>query len=316
MAKEKFVIEMGSSNTVIYKMGYGIVLREPSIVAINKYNSKEYEVGFVAKKMQGKIDDSFLIVEPISHGVITDERMAGLMLHGFLNKVCENRGSAEVTFCVSIGLSDNELLAFKNVAYANNITTVRFENVCLAGLKGANVNIAKSSAVGCINLGGGTSNFAVISLDKTTQGFSVDFGGKDIDNAIIDYFKAIKNVEFSPLVAEKIKNDCGSLYTQDTTNIEITGVDLDTKKPVTEIISAIEVREAMIEFFERIKQAMEHLLCNCSADIINDITKNGIYIIGGLANMTGLENYLTRKLNIPIYIPDEPENCTVQGVSE
>lgn len=315
MAKEKFVIELGSSNTVIYKVGYGIVLREPSIVAVNKYDKKKYCVGQVAKKMQGKIDDSFLISSPIEHGVIVNEHLAGLMLNGFLNKVCKKRSSVEITFCVSIGLTDNELLSFKNVAYANNITSVKFINVCLAGLKGANVKVDKAMAVACVNLGGGNSNFAVVSLSKTIEGFSIDFGGKDIDNAIIDYFRALKNVQFGEQVAEKIKNECGSLYTQDTTNIEITGIDCDTKRPITEIITAQEVREAIIEYFDKIKQAIEHLLYNCSADIINDVTKNGIYVIGGLANITGLENYLSKKLNMPIIIPEEPENCTILGAS-
>lgn len=313
--KEKLVIELGSSNTVIYKCGFGIVLREPSVVAVNKFDNKQFEVGFVAKKMQGKIDDSFLVVEPISHGVIVNENMAGLMLYGFLQKICEKPKDVELTFCVSIGLSDNELLAFKNIAYMNNITSVSFENVCLSGLKGAKVNVEKSSGIACVNLGGGTSNFAVISLGKTIEGFSVDFGGIDIDNSIIDYFKAIKNVEFSKQIAEKIKNECGSLYSMDTTNLEVHGIDVDTKRPASEIVSANEVKDATIEFFDKIRQAIEHLLFNCTTDIINDITKNGIYIVGGLANFTGLESFLSKNLNLPIIIPEEPENCTILGAS-
>lgn len=313
MNREKFVIELGSSNTVIYKVGYGIVLKEPSIVAVSKTNSKQFAVGIQAKKMQGKMDDSVTICEPITHGIVTNQKMATLMLHGFLQKVCTNPKNADVIFCVSIGLTDEELLAFKNLALQNEITNISFENVCLAGLKGANVSVDKSISVACVNLGGGTCNFAVISLGKTIEGFSIDFGGKDIDSAIIEHFRAVKNVEFSKIMAEKIKNECLSLYLMDKTNMEVGGIDADTKRPITEIVTATEVRDATLEFFEKIRQAIEHLLFNCTTDIIGDITKNGIYVVGGLANITGLESYLSKNLNLPITIPDEPENCTILG---
>lgn len=314
MAKEKFVIELGSSNTVIYKVGYGIVLKEPTIVAISNEKSNNCEVGFKAKKMQGKTDNSYSIIEPIEHGVIVNEDALALMLKSFLDKVVENKhGKIEVTFCVSIGLTDNQLMSFKNVAYVCKISDVNFVNVCLSALKGANVKIDSSKAVMCVNLGGGTCNFAVASLDKTLEGFSINFGGKDIDQAILEYVYAVKNMEISLSIAEKIKNECASLYLQDTTNMEICGVDVDTKRPVNEIITSQEIKDAIFSFFVNIKKGIEHLIKQCSADVVNDITQNGIYLVGGLSLITGLENYLTRELGLAIVIPEEPENCTVLG---
>ncbi|MBQ0017402.1 MAG: rod shape-determining protein, partial [Clostridiales bacterium] len=145
--------------------------------------------------------------------------------------------------------------------------------------------------------------------------FSVSFGGIDMDNSIIEYIKSLKNIEISSSVAEKLKNECGSLYLQDTTNMEILGVDLDTKRPVNEIITASEVRDAIIHYFENIKTGIEHLLYSCTADIISDVSLNGVYVVGGIANFVGLENYLSKKLNLHIIIPDEPENCTVLGAN-
>ena len=116
-------------------------------------------------------------------------------------------------------------------------------------------------------------------------------------------------------MAEKVKNECGSLFLQDTTNMEIIGVDFDTKRPVTEIISSAEVREAIISFFENIKSGIDHLLSGCTNDVIADISLNGIVIIGGVANFTGLENFLTKKLGIPVLIPDTPENYSVLGAN-
>ena len=313
MTKEKFVIELGSSNTVIYKLGYGIVLREPSVLALDKVE-KTYEVGTKAKKMQGKTDDTLLVVEPIEHGVITNEAYAELLLKGFLEKVClVPYSNAEITFCTSIGLSDNQLLSFMTIAYDIGVGKVKFTDVCLSALKGAKVMTDKANALACVNLGGGTINYAVISLGKVIEGFSVNFGGKDMDKAIIDYIRAIKNMEITSSMAEKVKNECGSLYTQDTTNMEVAGIDVDTKRPVTEIITASDVRDAIIHFFENIMKGVEHLLYSCSPDVISDVSRNGIYLVGGLANFTGLENYLSKKLNLRVIVPDEPENCTILG---
>lgn len=313
MKKEKFVIELGSSNTVIYKLGYGIVLREPSVLALDRLE-KTYEVGSRAKKMQGKTDDSLLVVEPIEHGVIASEAYAELMLKGFLEKVClVPFSNAEITFCTSIGLGDNQLLSFMNIAYDIGVGKVKFTDVCLSALKGAKVMTDKATAIGCVNLGGGTINYAVVSLGKVIEGFSVNFGGKDMDLAIIDYIRALKNMEITSSMAEKIKNECGSLYAQDTTNLEVAGIDVDTKRPVTEIITASDVRDAIIHFFENIKTGVEHLLYSCSPDVISDVSRNGIYLVGGLANFTGLENYLSKKLNLRVIVPDEPENCTILG---
>lgn len=316
MAKERFVIELGSSNTVIYKVGYGIVLREPTAVAIKSDTYEILEVGQKAKKMQGKNDYSFDIIEPIKHGVIDNKQVAMEMLKIFLSKV-KSKGlfsSTEVTFCVSTGLTDNQLLDYKDIALYAGVDKLKFVNVCLSGLVGSGVKVDKPSAVACINLGGGNCNFAVVSMNKIIEGFSVSFGGKDIDKAIIDYIVSLKNMEVSLALAERIKNECGSLYSQDTSNMEITGIDCDTKRPVSEIITASEVREAIIPYFENIKKCFEKLLYSCTADVISDITQNGVYVIGGLANITGLENYLSKSLNLQIIIPDEPENCTVMGI--
>lgn len=316
MAKERFIVELGSSNTVIYKVGYGIVLREPTAVAVKSDTYEVLAVGSMAKKMQGKNDYSFDIVEPIKHGVVDNKQVAQQMFKIFLAKVLTKKvfSSVEVTLCVSTGLTDNQLMDFKDVVLFAGVDKLKFINVCLAGLIGSGVKVDKPSAVACINLGGGNCNFAVVSMNKIIEGFSVGFGGKEIDNAIIDYILAIKNMQISLSLAEKIKNDCGSLYLQDTSNMEIVGIDCDTKRPVSEIITATEVRDAIIPYFENIKKCLEKLLYSCTADVVSDITQNGVYVVGGLANITGLENFLSKSLNLQVIIPDEPENCTVMGI--
>lgn len=315
MSKTNFVIELGSSNTVIYKIGYGIVLREPSVVAIKNGRNEAFEVGAKAKRMLGKTDSSYHISYPIKNGIIEDEKSAEIMLRSFLDKVRDGNILAKINavFCVSTGLSDNELLAFKNIAYGAGISRVDFINVCLAGLVGAGVMVENATATACVNLGGGSCNFVVAGLNEVIEGFSVAFGGLDMDKSIQEYIYNTKNLEISLQMAEKIKNECGSLYLQDTTNMEISGIDSQTKKPFTEIISATDVRLAIEHFFEKIHAGIEHVLYSCTADVISDVSSNGIYIIGGVANMVGLENYLSKKLNLKVNIPEIPENCTVMG---
>lgn len=314
MAKSKFVIELGSSNTVIYKKSYGIILKEPSVIALDQKTQTVFEAGVKAKKMQGKVGDSVALIEPIVNGIVADEENALNMLKIFFDKILENKNEQfDITFVTRIGLNDNELLCLKNIGYALGADKVEYTNVCISGLIGAGVQIDKSNAVACVNIGGQTCNFAVIGLNNTLKGFSIGFGGKNMDMAIKEYLRSTKNLLISDSLAEKIKNECGSLYSQDTTNMEISGIDCDTKKPVYEIIYATEVRDAILNFFDKICEGIEQLLYSCSADIIADIAKNGIYIIGGVANFTGVEHYLYKKINMPIIIPDEPENCTIIG---
>lgn len=314
MTKSKFIVELGSANTVIYKKTYGIILKEPSVIALETKSHKVLEVGLKAKKMQGKVDETVLLVEPVKNGIVKDENVALLMLQCFFDKILDNkRENFDITFVTRIGLNDNELLILKNLAYSLGASHVDYTNVCIAGLVGAGVQIEKSNAVACVNLGAETCNFAVVSLGETIKGFSINFGGKNMDSSIIDYLRATKNLEISMTIAEKVKNECGSLYSQDTSNMEINGVDCDTKKPVTEIIYATEIREAILHYFDKIAQGIEKLLYSCSADVIADISKNGIYLIGGVANLTGVEAYLYKKLNMPFIIPDEPENCAIIG---
>lgn len=314
MARTKFIVELGSSNTVIYKKTYGIILKEPSIIALDTKDHKVLEVGTRAKKMQGKVDETIMLVSPIKNGIVQDEYVAQLMLECFFNRILENkRESFDVTFVTRIGLNDNELLMLKNIGYSVGACEVDFTNVCIAGLKGLGVQVEKSHAVACVNIGGETCNFAVVSLSETIKGFSVSFGGKDMDNAIKEYLRYSKKIEISTNVAEKIKNECGSLYAQDMSNMEVDGIDCDTKRPMSEIIYATEIREAILHYFDKICQGIEQLLYSCTADVIADVAKNGIYITGGVANLTGIENYLYKKINMPIFVADEPENCTIIG---
>ena len=309
----ELVVELGSSNTVIYKMGNGIVLREPSLVAIK--DGKIIEVGLKAKKLSGKTDENVSIVSPIDKGVIVNEQLCGKMLSLFLDKIFDYvfPKSFKILFCVQNGLNEQELLSFKNVAYSTNAKEVDFINVCKAGAYSNGYDSKNPHATIAVNIGGGTVNIAVVSIGEVIDGFSIGFGGNDMDNAIKNYVEMVYGHNISLTSAEKLKNQCGSLYIQDTTNLEVSGIDVLSKRPQVEIVNANDVLSSVEHYFNNIAISIEQILHICSPDIIADITENGIIVFGGVANMVGLEDYLSKKLNLKVKVLDQPENSTVLG---
>ena len=309
----ELVIELGSSNTVIYKMGNGIVLREPSLVAIK--DGKIIEVGNKAKKLSGKTDENISIVSPIDKGVIVNETICGEMLSKFLDKVLDYivPRPFSILFCVQNGLNEQELLSYKNLAYSCNAKQVDFINVCKAGAYSVGFNSSNPHATISVNIGGGTVNIAVVSIGEVIDGFSIGFGGNDMDNAIKNYVEAVYGHNISLTSAEKLKNQCGSLYIQDTTNLEVSGIDVISKRPQVEIVNANDVLNSVEHYFNNIAISIEQILHICTPDIIADITENGIIVFGGVANMVGLEDYLSKKLNLKVKVLEQPENSTVLG---
>lgn len=319
MAKIQFVVELGSSNTYIYKKGSGLVLAEPSMVA-SKYGSTDaFAVGIDAKKLIGKTNQAISVVSPIKNGTVHDKQMAQKMFVEFYKKVMPSSSAFDdvyVDLCLSNGLTDKQIDDFKEVIYYAGIGNVNIVLTSIASIVGAGININKPSAYISLNIGGGTTDFAVVSLNDIVAGFSINFGGEDMDECIKQYAYNFRELDISKLTAEKLKNECVSLYENDMSNMEVLGVDVVTKRPRTEVIASSEVRFAILHFFENISAGLEHLLNMCSPEIASDITPNGIILTGGVAKLVGLEDYLTKKLSIPCFVPEDPELATVLGAAK
>lgn len=315
MGKVQLVVELGSSNTVIYRMGNGIVLREPSLIAIKQNTKQVFEVGIKAKKLLGKTDENITVFSPIKNGVIVNEQACIMMFEKFLEKVLDFMlpKKVDVLFCVQNGLTKEELLVFKNVAYACKIENVDFINVCKASALCCGYNKNNPNATISLNIGGGTMNMAVISRGEVIDGYSIGFGGIDMDYKVKEYVANLYNHDISLSTAEKLKMDCGSLYKQDTTNMEVSGIDMVSRKPQTEIVLATDILNAVDSYFVNIVKSVEQLLHLCTPDVIEDISENGIIASGGVANIVGFEDYFTRKLNLKVFIPEQPENAVILG---
>lgn len=321
MAQLEFAIELGSSNTVIYKKGSGIVLVEPSLIAIDVSTKKKTvkAVGFSAKKILGKTNENTVISAPIKEGIIVDEKLAFEMLKIFMKKVTPKsvlNKKVRFLFVIPCGISEKEKAQFKSLGYAVGANKIEFVPNVICALIGCGVSTSSSSGTMSMNLGGGTVNLAAISLNTIISGYSISIGGKKMDEAIRVYVKEAYELEVSLQTSEKIKHEAGSLYIHDTSNLEVSGIDVNTKSPRQDVVMGRNIRPAIEFYFNKIVAAVEDVLNNCSPDIVADIANNGIYVTGGLAKLTGLQNYLKTRLRLPIIVSDIAEEAVILGAGK
>ena len=310
MKKTELYVSLGSSNIVLSVVGSGMVLREPSLVAVEVDSEKILEWGSKAKKMQGKSTAGIDVFSPIERGIIKHKNYAGKLLGLALKKVFGEKLPKKISvhFITRIGLTEEELSDFKQIANENDIGEVYFEYKPVMALKGSGVNTTNTGAYLSMTIGGGVTNLAVVSQGKILNGVSIALGGLDLDSAICEHLYNTYNLEISTTIAEKIKNYCGSLIAQDTSNMEVMGIDKNTREPKREFIYACDVRLAVIHFFEYLTKTMQDFINTLSPDIVADIFPNGIYLSGGTANLGGLQEYFYEKLNIVVHSFENPEN--------
>ncbi len=318
MAKTILGIDFGSTNTSIYKKHTGIVLKEPTMLAISESmgEMKIVDFGLNAKKMLGKTNEDIEFVSPILNGTIYDMRLAESLLAYFINKILYNNEKFEIVFSVPCGLNEEEILNFKNLGLKLGASKVSLVPSVLMALLGANINIDKASGYLSLNLGGGTIDMAICSLNQIIKGFSLYFGGNKIDEAIKLYVNQFMDMQISNLTSEKLKTEVGSLFYNDLTNIEFSGVDINTKSPKTEVVGAEQLRDTLEFYFQKVYMAIKVLINSATPDIVSDLSINGIIVTGGLANLTGLENYLSKNLNLPVLISENADNAVVLGLGK
>ena len=321
MATYEFAIEIGTTNTTIYKRGNGIVLVEPTLLAISTEGKKTTvkAVGHMAKKMQGKTSSDIKIVSPVTNGVVTDFNLAKKSLYRFMKKVVEKtftKPKIKILFITPCGFGLKEKSEYKNLAYYVGASKVEFVESVLAGLVGCGFNTNLPCGVISLNLGGGSFSVASVSLNSIIAGYTISMGGVRMDEAIRQYVSDAYNLEISSQTAEKIKKEIGSLYIHDTSNLEVSGIDVNTKSPRQDVVFSSNIRRAVEYYFERVVGAIEDVINTSSADIVADISNNGIYLSGGLANITGLENYLKKRLRLPVHLLDKPEEITIKGAGK
>jgi len=312
-------VDLGTANTLIWVKGRGIVLNEPSIVAIDSSTHKPLAIGLAAKEMLGRAPSEIEVIRPMKDGVIANFEMAEEMLRGFLTKVQRTRGlfRPRVVICVPSGITEVEKRAVRDSAEAARANEVYLISEPMAAAIGVDLPVHKPVASMIVDIGGGTSEIAVISLSGIVTTISERIGGDEMDEAIIQYIKRTYNLSIGTRMAEEVKINIGSAFPLDQ-ELETTvrGRHLVTNIPQVVVVKSEEIREALGTAVDRIVSAVLHTLERTPPELAADIIDRGIFLSGGGANLKGLDDRLRETTNLAINIVDDPLTAVVRGTGK
>ncbi len=317
MRKSEIAISFGSSETVIYLKGAGIVLREATLAM--RQNNGTWIFGNHAKKEISKKGSMVTFVEPISMGAVKDEVIASEFLKFCLNKII-SRGiftpSIKAIFLVPCGLNMANRITLKNVAYRSGITEVVFINNVIAVKFGYGLPAFNKDTFVICDIGGGKTDIGIVSGTQLLGGVTLGIGGKAMDFAISNYVERSYALKISDSTAEEVKIEIGSLHTSDKGSFEITGYEIDTRAPRTEVLYASDIKNSVEEFYSEIATQTENLIKSIGIDISSDLIKNGILLAGGGSNISGLDKLLKTKLGLKVSVCEDLENVNMLGARQ
>ncbi|MTA96593.1 MAG: MreB/Mrl family cell shape determining protein, partial [Actinobacteria bacterium] len=302
--------------TSVYVRGRGIVLNEPSVVAINQDTGGILAVGLEAKKMIGRTPGNIVAIRPLKDGVISDFDTTERMLRYFIQKVHKRRHFAKprLVVCVPSGITGVEQRAVKDAGYAAGARKVYIIEEPMAAAIGAGLPIHEPTGNMVVDIGGGTTEIAVISLGGIVTVQSIRVGGDELDQAIIAWIKREYSLLLGERTAEEIKMAIGSAFPAvGEPDAEIRGRDLVTGLPKTILVTAEEIRKAIDEPVSRIVEAVKTTLDSCPPELSGDIMDRGIVLTGGGALLHGLDERLRHETGIAVHIAENPLNAVVMG---
>jgi rod shape-determining protein MreB len=309
-------VDLGTANTLVYVRGKGIVLNEPSVVAINTNTGGILAVGAEAKKMIGRTPGNIVAIRPLKDGVIADFDTTERMLRYFIQKVHRRRHLAKprIVVCVPSGITGVEQRAVKDAGYAAGALKVYIIEEPMAAAIGAGLPVHEPTGNMVVDIGGGTTEVAVISLGGIVTSQSIRTGGDELDSSIITYVKKEYSLMLGERTAEEIKMAIGSAFpTPDEPHAEIRGRDLVSGLPKTIVVSAEEIRKAIEEPVNAIIDAVKTTLDKCPPELSGDIMDRGIVITGGGALLKGLDDRLRHETGMPIHLTDRPLDSVAMG---
>ncbi len=308
-------VDLGTANTLVYVRGRGIVLNEPSVVAINQKTSHILAVGAEAKRMVGRTPGHISAIRPLKDGVIADFDVTEKMIRYFIHKVHRRRwAKPRVVICVPSGITGVEQRAVEEAGYQAGARKVHIIEEPMAAAIGAGLPVHEPTGNMVIDIGGGTTEVAVISLGGIVTSLSIRIGGDELDDAIITYIKKEYSLMLGERTAEEIKIAIGSAFPlPDEPQAEIRGRDLVTGLPKTIVISAEEVRRAIEEPVSQICDAVKNTLDRTPPELAADIMDRGIVLTGGGALLRGLDERLKHETGMPIHPSESPLHAVALG---
>ena len=309
-------IDLGTANTLVFARGRGIVVDEPSIVAINKLTNKVEAVGREAKEMLGRTPGNIVAIKPMKDGVIADFDVTEEMLKYFIKKA-HNRNhllSPRIVICIPSEITQVEKRAVRESALRAKASEVYLVEEAMAAAIGAGLAITEPSGNMIVDIGGGTTDIAVISLSGIVYSRSVRVAGNEMDEAIIQYIKRKHNLLIGERTAEQVKIEVGSATTLDQAlTMEIKGRNLIEGIPKTLAITDEEMREALSDSIAMIVNAVRVALERTPPELSADIADNGIVLTGGGALLKGLDHRIKQDTGLPVFLAEDPLSSVAMG---
>jgi len=308
-------LDLGTVNTRIYKEKNGIVLSEPSVVAVDRFSGKIMAVGKEANEMVGRTPDNIVAVRPMRDGVIADFDVTRAMLRQFIN--LSSIGGVlkpKAVIAIPVGITEVEKRAVEEAAITSGIKSVVFVEKPMAAALGAGVNVDETIGNMVIDIGGGTTEVAVISLGGIVSAKSIRVAGDAMDSAIINYVKKEFGIIIGDRMAEDVKLEIGNAYDIGEEKIyTVRGRDVSTGLPKQENLTSQQIREAMHENFMTIIEAVKYALEHTPPELASDIMEKGIVLTGGGAEIAGLSNLIKHEINIDAKVSENANTCVVRG---
>ena len=312
-------VDLGTANIIITIKGKGIVLNEPSVVAIDKNNGSILATGSEAKEMLGRTPNDIIAIRPLKDGVIADFTATQLMLKSMLQRVCQryNAGRPRVVVGVPSGITEVEERAVEESVIQAGAKEVYIIEEPMAAAIGANLEVAEPNGNIVVDIGGGTTEVAVVSLGGIVVSNSLIIAGDELNEDIINYVKREMNLAIGETTAEQVKINIGCakpLLTEET--MEIRGRNLSNGLPEIMHITSTQVQEAMHESIEKIIDVIKQTLERTPPELASDIMERGIVLTGGGALIKNFDSLLAERTEMPVYIADHPLECVAKGAEK
>jgi len=312
-------IDLGTATTLVYLKNQGIVLCEPSVVAIQAGTSNVLAVGEEAKRMLGRTPGNIIAIRPMRHGVITDFEISEAMLRYFIKKVSKSKRLVRPRIVIAIpsGITEVEKRAVKDSALHAGAREVYMIEEPMAAAIGVGLPIQEPSGNMIIDIGGGTTEMAVISLAGIVFSKSIRIGGDELDEAIINYMKKNYNLMIGERTSEEIKIKIGSVYPlEQELTMEVKGRDLVAGLPKSVTVTSEEVREAMTEPIAQILEAVRITLERTPPELSSDLIEKGIVLAGGGSLLRGIDKLISEETGLPVHVSEDPLTAVALGTGK
>ncbi|MBR5318964.1 MAG: rod shape-determining protein MreB [Peptococcaceae bacterium] len=314
---EDIAVDLGTASVLVYVNKEGIVLNEPSVVAIDNNTNRVIAVGTEAREMLGRTPGNIVAIRPLRDGVIAEYDVTEKMLKYFIGKATKKKSFVKprVMICIPSGVTSVEERAVKQAALAAGAKEAYLIEEPVAAALGAGIDISEPNGSMVVDIGGGTTDIAVMSLGGVVCSKSIRVGGDKFDDAIVRYIRRYHNLVIGERSAEEVKKDIGSAYPslRASETAELKGRDLISGLPKTVTITAEEVNEAIVEQIEDIIAAVKEVLEKTPPELASDIMNRGIVMTGGGSLLHGMDILVSERTGLPTYIPDDAISCVAIG---